>query len=232
MGFSLSKYTIPSPKCIMLIDDDSHTITFDQLLPLFLSHEEVKNPVIALPLKFVGGFDMSTKEIGVILTVQGIYSMFATVVLFPFAVKRLGALNLFKLVAFSYPVLYVVTPYVILLPKPYRLVGLFPLLLWKTTFANFAFPATNLLLANTAPSLLLLGTINGAASSTASFCRGLGPLISGALYDFGFGVGYFGLVWWFTAIVAIAGAAIAMRMSEKGFRKDDAVAEDEEGVVV
>ncbi|KAL5344642.1 hypothetical protein ACLOAV_010334 [Pseudogymnoascus australis] len=210
-----------------------HTITFDQLLPLFLSHEEIKNPVIALPFKFLGGFHMSPNEVSVILTVQGIYSMFASVVLFPFAVKRLGALNLFKLVAFSYPVLYVVTPYVILLPKPYRPIGLFPLLVWKTRFANFAFPATNILLANTAPSLLLLGTINGAASSTASFCRGLGPLISGALYDFGFGAGYFGIVWWLTAIVAVAGAAIAMGMSEKGFRKDmDDVVEDEEAVVV
>lgn len=217
----------------MLTDGDSHTITFDQLLPLFLSHEEIKNPVIALPFKFLGGFHMSPKEVSVILTVQGIYSMFASVVLFPFAVKRLGALNLFKLVAFSYPVLYVVTPYVILLPKPYRPIGLFPLLVWKTTFANIAFPATNILLANTAPSLLLLGTINGAASSTASFCRGLGPLISGALYDFGFGAGYFGIVWWLTAIVAVAGAAIAMGISEKGFRKDmDDVVEDEEAVVV
>ncbi|KAL5344262.1 hypothetical protein ACLOAV_010766 [Pseudogymnoascus australis] len=211
----------------------AHAITFDQLLPLFLSHEEIKNPVIALPFKFLGGFHMSPKKVSVILTVQGIYSMFTSVVLSPYAIKRLGALNLLKLVAFFYPVLYVVTPYVILLPKPYRPIGLFSLLVWKTTFANFAFPATNILLVNTASSLLLLGTINGAASSTASFCRGLGPLISGALYDFGYEAGYFGIVWWFTAIVAVAGATIAMRMSEKGFRKDmDDILEDEEALVV
>ena len=189
--------------------------------------------MIDLPFKFLGGWHMNTKDIGLILMAQGAYSMFATVVLFPYAVKRLGPLNLFKLVAFSYPILYIVTPYVILLPKPYRLVGLIPLLAWKTTFANFAFPATNILLANTAPSLLLLGTINGAASSTASFCRGLGPIVSGSLYSLGFKVGYFGLVWWFTALVSVAGAAIAMRMSEKGFRKDvDEVLDDEEGAVV
>lgn len=176
---------------------------------------------------------MTTKDIGFILMAQGAYSMFATLVLFPYAVKRLGPLNLFKLVIFSYPVLYVVTPYVILLPERYHLIGLAPLLAWKTTLANFAFPATNILLANTAPSLLLLGTINGAASSTASFCRGLGPITSGSLYALGFKVGYFGLVWWFTALVSIAGAAIAMRMSEKGFRKDvvETVEGEEETVV-
>ncbi|OBT87224.1 hypothetical protein VE02_04890 [Pseudogymnoascus sp. 03VT05] len=210
-----------------------HTITFDQLLPVLLAHPETKDAVISLPFKFLGGWAMNTKDIGFILMAQGAYSMFATIVLFPYAVKRLGPLNLFKLVAFSYPVLYVVTPYVILLPEPYRLIGLIPLLAWKTTFANFAFPATNILLANTAPSLLLLGTINGAASSTASFCRGLGPIISGSLYSLGFQVGYFGIVWWFTALISIAGAAIAMRMSEKGFRKDvDDVVADEEGAVV
>ncbi|KFY47390.1 hypothetical protein V494_00002 [Pseudogymnoascus sp. VKM F-4513 (FW-928)] len=210
-----------------------HTITFDQLLPLFLASPEHKEAVISLPFKFLGGWAMSTKDIGFILMAQGAYSMFATVVLFPFAVKRLGPLNLFKLVAFSYPVLYIITPYVILLPEQYRLIGLVPLLAWKTTFANFAFPATNILLANTAPSLLLLGTINGAASSTASFCRGLGPIISGSLYSLGFKVGYFGLVWWFTAIISVAGAAIAMRMSEKGFRKDEEeVVSDEEGAAV
>ncbi|OBT64777.1 hypothetical protein VE03_06520 [Pseudogymnoascus sp. 23342-1-I1] len=210
-----------------------HTITFDQLLPIFLAGPGHKKAVIDLPFKFLGGWEMNTKDIGLILMAQGAYSMFATVVLFPFAVKRLGPLNLFKLVAFSYPILYLVTPYIILLPESYRLVGLIPLLAWKTTFANFAFPATNILLANTAPSLLLLGTINGAASSTASFCRGLGPIISGSLYALGLEVGYFGLVWWFTAFVSLAGAVIAMRMSEKGFRKDvDEVVEDEEGAVV
>ncbi|KFY01085.1 hypothetical protein O988_02919 [Pseudogymnoascus sp. VKM F-3808] len=197
-----------------------HTITFDQLLPVFLANPSPKGAVISLPFKFLGGWGMTTKDIGFILMAQGAYSMFATLVLFPYAVKRLGPLNLFKLVIFSYPVLYVVTPYIILLPERYHLIGLAPLLAWKTTLANFAFPATNILLANTAPSLLLLGTINGAASSTASFCRGLGPITSGSLYALGFKVGYFGLVWWFTALVSIAGAAIAMRMSEKGFRKD------------
>lgn len=199
---------------------------------MFLSAPEPKNAVIDLPFKFIGGFQMDTKDIGIILTVQGIYSMFSTLVLFPFAVQRLGPLNLLKIVVFSYPALYIVTPYVILLPEPYRLAGLYPLLAWKTTFANFAFPAINILLANTAPSLLLLGTINGAASSTASFCRGLGPIISGLLYGFGFDAGYFITVWWFTAIIAVAGAAIALRMSEKGFRKDvEDVVEDDEGAV-
>lgn len=229
MAFWLSKS--PNPvRGIVANERLSHTITFDQMLPVFLSTPDTDiNDGLSLPFKFVGGFGLSTKEVGFILTLQGFYSMFATLILFPIAVRRLGALTLFRLLAWSYPLLYVITPYLILLPAHLRPFGLYPILLWKCTFSNFAFPASAILLANSAPSLLLLGTINGAAASTASFCRGLGPTISGFFYSTGLRLGCSGLAWWVTALVTLAGAVASLRMSERGNRIDlRNASEDEE----
>lgn len=169
----------------------------------------------------MGGFGLSTKQIGFILSMQGIYSMIVTVFFFPLAVRRLGPLGLFRTLALSYPLLYFTTPYLVLLPDSLRTVGIYMIIIWKCTFANFAFPANAILLTNSAPSLLLLGTINGVAASTASLSRALGPTISGLLYSVGLKLGYSGLMWWFTGLVTIIGGFISLKMTEKGGRLDD-----------
>jgi len=86
-------------------------MTFDAMLPTFLSTPPPDNPEEwQLPFKFVSGYGLDTKEIGVILSILGIYSMLATLFLFPIIVRRLGALGLFRLMAISYPILYITTP--------------------------------------------------------------------------------------------------------------------------
>ncbi|TVY45948.1 putative membrane protein [Lachnellula occidentalis] len=200
-----------------------HTITFDSMLPTFLSTKpptaEESTPW-QLPFKFVDGYGLGTSEIGVILSVQGIYSMLATVFLFPFIVRRLGALGLFRCIAISYPVLYVATPYLVLLPDNLRMVGVYAVVIWKCTFATMSYPANAILLTNSAPSLLMLGTINGVAASMASLCRAFGPTASGFLFSAGLRLGYSGLAWWCSAIIAIAGALLSLSMTDKGGRMD------------
>ncbi|TVY89988.1 putative membrane protein [Lachnellula willkommii] len=200
-----------------------HTITFDSMLPTFLSTP----PPLAqdatpwqLPFKFVDGYGLSTRQIGVVLSVQGIYSMIATVFLFPFIVRRLGALGLFRCIAISYPILYVATPYLVLLPDSLRMVGVYVVVIWKCTFATMSYPSNAILLTNSAPSLLMLGTINGVAASMASLCRAFGPTAAGFLFSAGLRIGYSGLAWWCSAIIAIAGALLSLSMSDKGGRMD------------
>lgn len=159
---------------------------------------------------------------------QGIYSMIATIVFFPYVVRRLGPLKLFRALAFSYPLLYIAAPYLVLLPNSLRITGVYAIIIWKCTFANFAYPANAILLTNSAPSLLVLGTINGVAASTASLCRAFGPTVSGVLYSLGLKLGYGGLVWWFTAVVTVAGAFISVGMTEQGGRMDEKEYIDEE----
>ncbi|CZS97233.1 related to E.coli tetracycline resistance protein TCR1 [Rhynchosporium agropyri] len=198
-----------------------HTMTFDAMLPTMLSTTAPANTSgFSLPFKFVSGYGLSTKQIGVILSIQGLYSMLATIFLFPIVVRRFGALALFRMLAISYPILYFTTPYLVLLPDNLRMMGIYAVVIWKCTFSTMAYPANAILLTNSAPSLLMLGTINGVAASTASLSRAFGPTVSGYLFGVGLRIGYSGLAWWCSAVIAALGAFISMRMTEKGGRMD------------
>ena len=194
-------------------------MTFDSMLPTMLSTQDPKTKADwSLPLKFVSGYGLDTEEIGIILSVQGLYNMFSTILLFPIVVRRLGALGLFRLIAICYPILYITTPYLLLLPTDLHMAGIYVVVIWKCTFSTMAYPANAILLTNSAPSLLSLGSINGFASSTASLSRALGPTVSGILFSTGLQAGYSGLAWWCSAIIALFGVFISLQMTEKGGR--------------
>ncbi|CAG8961959.1 hypothetical protein HYFRA_00013739 [Hymenoscyphus fraxineus] len=199
-----------------------HTITFDSMLPTFLStpKEQGSSMPWSLPFKFVGGYGLTEPEIGVVLAVQGAYSMMVNVFLFPMIVRKIGALGLFRMIAISYPLLYIATPYLVLLPEQLQMAGVYVVVIWKCTFSTLAYPSNAILLTNSAPSLLLLGTINGVAASTASLCRAFGPTASGFLFSAGLSSGYSGLAWWCSAIICIFGAVLSLSMSDKGGRMD------------
>ncbi|KAL8944845.1 MAG: hypothetical protein Q9216_000135 [Gyalolechia sp. 2 TL-2023] len=167
-----------------------------------------------LPFQFSGGFAMNSKKQGVLMLAQGFYSMFAQAILFPILAKRFGCLNIFKSTVIVWPVLYLVVPYTILLPRPYDLVGICFCLLWRTTAQALTFPPNNIMLTNSAPSMLVLGAINGVAGSTASLCRAFGPTITGFVHSKGLGVGVSGLSWWITGLVCALGAAESFWMSD------------------
>ncbi|KJK80253.1 hypothetical protein H634G_04492 [Metarhizium anisopliae BRIP 53293] len=194
-----------------------HTMTFDQLFPVFLSTEPpINGPTVELPFKFVNGFGLDTKTIGVIMSVQGIYSLFSNYMIVAPVTTRLGSLRLFRMLAFSYFALYLVTPYLVLLPQNLRMPAIYILVIWKCTYATMAYPNNAILLANSAPTKEVLGTINGIAASTASLCRALGPTVSGFLYAAGLHTGYSGLAWWFSGVVTLVGAYLSSQISENG----------------
>ncbi|KAF5592256.1 tetracycline resistance TCR1 [Fusarium pseudocircinatum] len=197
-----------------------HTMTFDQLFPVFLSTKRPEHPVHDLPFKFTDGFGLETKMIGVIMSVQGLYSLFSNYLIVPPVTRRLGSLRLFRILAFSYFALYLVTPYLVLLPESMRMPAIYLLVIWKCTFSTMAYPSNAILLANSAPSKQVLGTINGIAASTASLCRALGPTLSGLLYSWGLQTGYSGLAWWFSGLITIIGAYLSSQITEGGPQDD------------
>ncbi|KAF4126744.1 Sugar (and other) transporter [Geosmithia morbida] len=199
-----------------------HTMTFDQLLPVFLSTAPPKHATTQLPFKFVDGFGLETKTIGIIMSVQGMYSLLSNFAIVPPVTRKLGSLRLFRMLALSYFVLYFVTPYLVLLPESMRMPAIYLLVVWKCTFSTMAYPSNAILLANAAPSKQVLGTINGIAASTASLCRTLGPVVSGLLYSAGLRTGYSGLAWWFSGIVTLVGAYLSLQITE-GEPQDDEV---------
>ncbi|KAF5625299.1 tetracycline resistance TCR1 [Fusarium sp. NRRL 52700] len=197
-----------------------HTMTFDQLFPVFLSTKRPEHPVHDLPFKFTDGFGLETKMIGVIMSVQGLYSLFSNYLIVPPVTRRLGSLRLFRILAFSYFALYLITPYLVLLPDSMRMPAIYLLVIWKCTFSTMAYPSNAILLANSAPSKQVLGTINGIAASTASLCRALGPTLSGLLYSWGLQTGYSGLAWWFSGLITIVGAYLSSQITEGGPQDD------------
>ncbi|KAI4154904.1 MAG: hypothetical protein LQ341_000272 [Variospora aurantia] len=190
-----------------------HTMSFDQLMPIFLSSKMSKESP-RLPFRFTGGFAMSSKDEGVLMVGQGVYSMFAQAVLFPLLARRFGCLNIFKLTVIIWPLLYFLVPYTVLLPPRYQTFGICFCLFWRTTAQALSYPPNNIMLTNSAPSMLVLGAINGVAGSTASLCRAFGPTITGLVHSRGVNIGVSGLAWWITGLVCIVGALESLFMEE------------------
>lgn len=182
-------------------------------MPVFLSTPKSDDQVV-LPLKFIGGLGLPTKTIGFMLAVQGVYSMIAQLWLFPFVVKHFGTLRTFRFVLLAWPPLYLAVPYLILLPAKLQMPAVYVALISKITFHVIAFPATAILLANAAPTSKVLGSINGAAASTASLSRAFGPTVTGLLHSKGLGSGYSVLAWWACGLVCVVGAIESFWMEE------------------
>ena len=198
---------------------NSHSVSFDQLMPVFLS-TPVSHAPPTLPFKFTGGFSLSTKTIGFMLAVQGVYSMIAQLLLFPYLVRRFGTLNVFRTVLFLWPLLDFAVPYLVLLPQKMQVCGIYVCLITKITLHVLAFPSIAIIITNSAPSMLVLGTINGAAASTASLCRAFGPTITGVVHAAGLRTGYSGLAWWASGFICLLGAIESLWMTESKGRLD------------
>lgn len=196
-------------------------------MPVFLS-EPVSHAPVSLPFTFTGGFAFSTKTIGFMLSVQGVYSMMAQIFLFPFAASRFGTLKTYRFVLMTWPLLYLLVPYLVLLPQPLQMPGVYFCLLWKITAQVLAFPSNAILLTNSAPSLLVLGVINGVSASTASLARACGPTVTGILHSWGLKIGSTGLAWWASGLVCMLGAIESLWLKEGSGRMDQPDLEEDE----
>lgn len=196
-------------------------------MPTFLSEERMQS-VPQLPFKFTGGFALSTKTIGFMMAVQGVYSMIAQLWLFPFIVRRIGTLTAFRSLMVVWPLLYFVVPYLVLLPENLQKVGIYFCLLCKITFHVIAFPSIAILLANAAHSKSVLGTINGAAASTACLARAFGPTVTGSVHAAGLKLGYNGPAWWVSGLVCAIGAFEAFMIDDTEARTASDQHEDED----
>jgi hypothetical protein len=188
-------------------------------MPTFLS-EPVMDTKPTLPFKFSGGFALSTKKIGFMMAVQGIYSMIAQLWLFPILIRQMGTLATFRMVMVIWPLLYLIVPYLVLLPYRLQTTGIYLCLLTKITFHVIAFPSNAILLTNAAPSKKVLGTINGVAASAACLARAFGPTVTGAIHSAGLEFGFSGPAWWVGGLVCAIGAVESFWMEESEGRLD------------
>ncbi|KAL4975110.1 major facilitator superfamily domain-containing protein [Aspergillus desertorum] len=202
-----------------------HTMAFESVLPVFL-HTPVQhlhdNPNVQLPFRFVGGFGMDSQKIGFFYTVTGCIGIILQFYIFPICAKRFGVLNCVKASAAFFPIIYLLTPYIALVPKSLRDISICLLILSKLTASIFNFPGITILLTNSAGSLNILGTLNGVATSMSAVGRAAGPAMLGPIFSLGLKSGFIIFPWWFLcAISVLAATPILWIVEGNGLQSQD-----------
>ena len=143
--------------------------------------------------------------------------------IFPPIVRHFGVLKCLKIVIVLYPIVYILTPFAVLLPSQLpQQMGMIAIMFLKCWASIFAFPCIVILLANSASSLRVLGTLNGIATSVSSLGRAVGPAIGGWTFTLGLDKGYIITPWWTLAAFATLGAVPVWWLLEmKGFGGGD-----------
>ncbi|KAG9240761.1 major facilitator superfamily domain-containing protein [Calycina marina] len=210
-----------------------HSVTYDQLLPIFLHRaREVHTPQnTSLPFKFSGGFGFDHSRIGTIFTVYGIVGCFIQFLVFPPAARRFGVLNCFKVCGIVFPIVWFVTPFTSLIEDSAIQQGaLCAIMVVRSFLVIFAFPCSVIMLTNSAVSLRVLGTLNGFSVSISAIGRAVGPAMGGAAFSWGDAAGYVITPYFLLGTVAAIGAIpIWFLVEMEGFSSTVEESEDDDG---
>ncbi|KAL1896861.1 hypothetical protein Sste5346_004495 [Sporothrix stenoceras] len=194
-----------------------HSVAYDQVLPVFLNYpyESHDSSNTKLPFKFSGGFGLSSGTIGTIFTVNALVSGFAQFAAFPPLCTRFGPLRCFRYSCILLPFVYVLTPYSTLIENEHlRYAAFMTTFILKGVFSMVTFPCVTIILTNSAPSVKVLGTLNGYATLVSGMGRAVGPAMTGAAFSWGVQKGYIITGWFFLAIMAFFGAVSTFFLQE------------------
>ncbi|PVH95967.1 MFS general substrate transporter [Periconia macrospinosa] len=207
-----------------------YSIAYDQLLPVYMHHpaQATTSPSVSLPLKFTGGFGIDSRRIGIIFTIYSIICMLFQFLIFPPLTRRLGVLRCLRISFLIYPAAFFVTPFLSLLPTDRtRELGILFVLVVRGLAGTFAFPTSTIMITNSAPSLRVLGTINGLATSLSAVGRAAGPALGGNLFTYGVKQGYIIIPFWaLTAFALLAWVPTLWLVEGEGFGDDSSDDED------
>lgn len=186
-----------------------HSMSYDHLLPIFLQDDRLGGvPALATsPFDVPGGLGLSTKTVGLIMSVNGIIALFIQAVVFPLLADTLGVWKVFVLVTLLHPIAYFIVPYLSMLPESLLYPGIYACLTFRNFCGILAYPVILILLKQASPGPNFLGTINGLAASVGAACRTVAPPVSGLLYGWGADIGFTGLAWWGGGFIALVGTA-------------------------
>lgn len=169
-----------------------------------------------------------SQTIGILYTLNGIIGMFVQFIFFPLCARRYGVLRCFQTVAVCFPFIYLITPFLVLVPESMSMILVYLLLMTKMILGMFAFPCTTILLTNTASSLKVLGTLNGVGVSVSAIGRAVGPALVGEAFTVGVKLGYVVIPWWIlTALTVVATIPVFWIEETDGFAPDDVDDDDE-----
>jgi hypothetical protein len=209
-----------------------HSIAFDQLLPVFMHHPRHGRDIIKdrPPFSFNKGFGIDSGRIGLMFTLYGVVGIFYQFVIFPPLARHYGVLNCLRAVLVVMPIVYLLAPFSTLMPSVLSAeIALFCLWLVKGLCSTFAFPCSTILLTNSAPSLKVLGTINGIATSVSAIGRAAGPTLGGSLFTWGAKEGFILAPFWALSLIAALSTIPMWWLIEgDGFGNEDEEEEEED----
>lgn len=183
-----------------------HTFCLEQLLPIMFS-SPLNNPAHnSLPFKFEGGLSLSTKTIGTIFAIQGVFQMAAQLVLFPFLSQRYGGEKTYRTTLFMYPFYYAFIPFVVLASLRTRYPVIVLIMAFKVCGQSLTFPSLGVIINNLSPSPDVTAQITSVYSAIASLARTIGPPLFGRIHSIASSHGYSGLSWWILSAVSVIGA--------------------------
>ncbi|OCK83370.1 MFS general substrate transporter [Lepidopterella palustris CBS 459.81] len=201
-----------------------YTIAYDQLLPVFMHHprQDLDGPFVWLPLKFAGGYGIDSARIGLVFTFYAAVAMLIQLILFPPVARKIGILRCLRISFLLFPIVFILTPFTTLLPTPLgKEIAMCAILVVRGFAGTFAFPASTILLTNSASSLRTLGTLNGIATSASAIGRAFGPAIAGSAFTMGVKNGYIIAPFWILAAIALLAAIPTFFLIEgEGFSDD------------
>lgn len=161
-------------------------VTFDQLLPVFMSTPPVDPSTQHPPFRFAGGFGLNSNQVGNVFSVFGALGMMVQFFIFPRVARKYGALKCLSTAFAVFPFIFVIVPYTVLAAETKK--GPIILCLFvavKKIAEVFIFPCLTIMVTNSAPTLRVLGTLNGIATAVSALGRGVGPTFGGWLFSTG-----------------------------------------------
>lgn len=194
---------------------------FMQLLPLFLS-TPVRPPGehTHFPFQFSGGMGLSTKYIGVVISVLGLVGAYLQLAWYPSIASKIGVAQVHRRSLLVFPIAYAIIPYLSYLgplgtihpwiPSVASAIVAMSVVLART----FAIPPMVVLMTNATSSRDALGRVHGITISVTSIARCIGPFILGNLYSLGVQIKVIGLVWWVMSIFTIIENIQASKLEE------------------
>ena len=201
-----------------------HSMTYDHLLPIFFQDDRVPagGPEIMSILSattsndhgsFAGGLGLSVKDVGVIMSINGVIALMVQAVVFPTMASWLGVWKVFMLVTILHPIAYFIVPFLALLPPNLLYAGIYTCLTIRNCLSILAYPVLLILIKEASPSRSCLGKINGLAASTGAACRTMASPVAGFLYGVGIKTDFTAIAWWASALVAVIGAIQVLTIS-------------------
>lgn len=148
---------------------------------LLSSPRESSTAVTDLNQRFKGGLGLSPQSLGYTMAFAGLAGLLLQFLFYPVVHKRFGTLKCYRLFSLLFPLVYAVSPFLVIMAGTSAVTWacILVLLFVHSTGRIFCVPASITLLNNCSPHPSVLGIVHGIGQATAAAFRTLGPICAG-----------------------------------------------------